>query len=577
MRKSNYWEIKGNIVFQGSFYDKQELNGEVFAVAKHVLQMKEKPSIAAIYMERSEWLITVMWAFLKAGIPFVPLDITIPAGRRVWMMKRLSVSFVVTQEKFRPLFPDANILTTEMLYESGIEHMDGAFSDFCDENSVAYEIFTSGTTGVPKAVQISQKALRSFASAISMVIPLQKEQRISSFTTASFDIFFLETIVALRLGLTVILATEQERGNPKLMKRVLIDQNVQVVQLTPSHLRTLGTYDRQFEAFKKVEILLVGGEMFPKSLLKELQEKTKCRIFNLYGPTEATIWASGAELTNAEDVCIGTPFSNAVFCVLDENGNEVPEGVCGEICIGGEGLADGYFGEQELTEEKFFTCGFDKTHRLYHTGDIGRRRAGEYECLGRSDNQIKYMGHRIELEEIESVCDQLPGMIRSQTCFEKCESGDSLVLLYESEENLSVNEVQKWLKKRLPHYMMPKYYFPVSELFLTENGKLNRKKNYEAYVKIPEAGQMEYTKSLQPLTEAVTEIVQSQAPQVCVHEDTRMEELQMDSLDFIRLVVELEEQFAVAFADEYCSSESFDTVKDLCEYIQKAKHVCRGE
>ena len=209
--------------------------------------------------------------------------------------------------------------------------------------------------------------------------------------------------MALNKGLTVVLADEEEQRNPKLMAKFIQDNAVDIIQMTPSRMQLLLNYDKELICLKSVKEIMIGGEAFPFGLLQTLQEKTTARIYNMYGPTETTIWSTISNLTYKDHIDIGRPIKNTEIYIMDDSLTLLPSGQIGEICIGGKGLAKGYVGRDDLTAEKFIYLPQKPNVRVYRTGDMGRHLPdGDLEYLGRTDNQVKIRGHRVELEEIES-------------------------------------------------------------------------------------------------------------------------------------------------------------------------------
>lgn len=221
------------------------------------------------------------------------------------------------------------------------------------EEDVVYILYTSGTTGTPKGVKVTWEGLLNFIEGISEIIDFSPGKRIACFTTVAFDIFFLESIMALYKGLTVVLANEDEQRNPRLMAKLIHDNAVDMVQMTPSRMQVLLNHDKELSCLKNVKEIMIGGEAFPLGLLKTLQAKTNAKIYNMYGPTETTIWSTVSDLTQKDRIDIGRPIKNTEVYIVDESLSILPEGQVGEICIAGKGLARGYVGKNDLTIEKF--------------------------------------------------------------------------------------------------------------------------------------------------------------------------------------------------------------------------------
>lgn len=192
---------------------------------------------------------------------------------------------------------------------------------------------------------------------------------------------------ALYKGLTVVLANDDEQRSPKLMAKLIQDNDVDMIQMTPSRMQLLLNHDKELSCLKNAKEIMIGGEPFPLSLLRTLQEKTTAKIYNMYGPTETTIWSTVSELTNKDRIDIGHPIKNTEIYIVDENLSILPDGEAGEICIAGKGLAKGYVNRDDLTAEKFIYLLQKPDVRVYRTGDLGCYLPdGDFEYLGRTDN-----------------------------------------------------------------------------------------------------------------------------------------------------------------------------------------------
>lgn len=292
-------------------------------------------------------------------------------------------SKILTHKKYRKNFNEEKVI-----YIDENETVD--FREESNKSESAYILYTSGTTGIPKGVEVTREGLFNFIEGISEIIDFSAGKRIACFTTVSFDIFILESIMALYRGLVVVLANEDEQRNPRLMAKLIQDNEVDMVQMTPSRMQLLLNYDKELSCLKNVKEIMIGGESFPLSLLRRLKEKTNAKIYNMYGPTETTIWSTVSDLTQKDRIDIGRPIKNTEVYIVDESLSILPEGQVGEIYIAGKGLARGYVGKNDLTIEKFIYLPQKPDVRVYRTGDMGRYLPdGDLEYLGRTDNQVK--------------------------------------------------------------------------------------------------------------------------------------------------------------------------------------------
>ncbi|HEX9295217.1 MAG TPA: MupA/Atu3671 family FMN-dependent luciferase-like monooxygenase [Polyangiaceae bacterium] len=249
-------------------------------------------------------------------------------------------------------------------------------------------------------------------------------------------------------------------------------------QCTPSMARMLLDDPDAREALGELRFLLVGGEAMPIELARTLRSATGARILNMYGPTETTVWSTVHELNGDEHpVPIGRPIANTRVYVLDAQGEPVPEGAPGELFIGGEGVARGYLGRDELTRQRFLADPFARVGRMYRTGDVARfREGGVLEFLGRRDHQIKIRGHRVELGEIEAAVDREPGVRECAVVLREDVPGDQRLVAYvAARQPLDEGALRSSLRARLPEFMVPSHIVTLAELPRTPNRKIDRK------------------------------------------------------------------------------------------------------
>lgn len=261
-----------------------------------------------------------------------------------------------------------------------------------------------------------------------------------------------------------------------------IKHNATMMQCTPSMMRMLSLNQGTMDALQSLRVLMLGGEALPPALANHIKQTLPCGLVNMYGPTETTIWSATYEIeTNETAVPIGTPIANTQIYIFDEHRAPVPIGVVGELYIGGDGVAQGYFNRPSLTDERFVPNPFDPTaaSRLYKTGDLARyRQDGVIEFLGRVDYQVKLRGFRIELGEIEAVLSTHPE-VRESVVIAHTKSADDVrlvayIVVYQQTDALS-DRLQTHLRERLPEYMVPSVMIQLDTLPLTANGKVDRK------------------------------------------------------------------------------------------------------
>ena len=422
-----------------------------------------------IYLPRGIEQILSFLTALQIGIPYVPLSLADPSTRLNEIVATCGIQYILTSKSLAENIDVHKkiIIDGTNVPPSGVENNPVSKSD------IAYILFTSGSGGTPKGVVISRAALHSFIAAMQPVVNFGAKQRILCATSYTFDIFFVESVMPLLFGLTVVMANDEEYSNPRRLGQLIQNTGINIVQFTPSRLIQLYMADRNLLSLRCIHTLLVGGENYPQWMLEKTQLLLPARILNLYGPTEATIWASASDLSTASVVNIGKPLNNTTLYITDSHLHRLEPGHIGEICIGGISLAEGYVGRSDLTAERFIQAPWGE--RVYKTGDMGfQNQSGDFFYCGRNDNQVKLRGHRIELEEIEKAIYSVPGVTSCVACIIDKDS-PSLAVVYTTTSNINSERfICDKISKRLPQYMMPQFVKQLNELPLNKSGKVSR-------------------------------------------------------------------------------------------------------
>ncbi|MCY7295208.1 non-ribosomal peptide synthetase/type I polyketide synthase [Alteromonas sp. a30] len=438
----------------------------------------------AILLPRNSQLIIAMLAVLRTGASYIPLDPEYPAARINYMLDHAKVSIMIADPELvtDPSWEKnaGNTLINPAKIRAVAAKNRSSLPELSDE-MLAYVIYTSGSTGKPKGVMINHGAMTSFVTSIAERLNWPKQATTLGLTTVSFDIFVLEVFVTLLRGGTLVLASEAQQQNPSALAEVIAEQNVNVVQITPSRLQLLAHATELTTAFANVERVLIGGEAFPAELLPTLQALPNLQIFNVYGPTEATVWACVKDLTQASQVTLGTPLANANAYVLNEDKQLMPVGSVGELYLAGDCLGVGYLLDQEKTDAAFVANPFDAGKLMYRTGDLAAwNQEGELVYHGRNDHQIKLRGYRIELSEIDSVLNECPEVAQGAVVVRQLSANNPALVAFciaagQQQQHQFEASVRQHLRATLPDYMVPGLIISLDELPLTPNGKIDRK------------------------------------------------------------------------------------------------------
>ena len=467
------------VVFENQQLTYAELDHSSNQLANYLRKLGVKPGArVAVFVERGMEMIVGLIGTLKAGAAYVPMDPIFPPERLRYVLEDARTPVVLT---LKPLtkswsFGDAQVVHLDTDWETiALESTDKP-SELAQPEDIAYVIYTSGSTGKPKGVEVPHRAVVNFLHSMAIQPGLAKTDTLAAVTTLSFDIAGLELYLPLCVGARLAIVTRETASYGVQLLEQLKKLNVTVMQATPVTWRQL--LDSGWEGNPRLKVLC-GGEAFPRELANELVNRAES-VWNMYGPTETTIWSAVGRVKASDGpVLLGEPIANTQFYVLDHELQHTPIGVPGELYIGGEGLARGYWNRPELTAEKFVSSPFNTNSRIYKTGDLVRRLAnGSIEFLGRMDDQIKLRGFRIELGEIQTVLSSHPGITESVVILREDAPGEKRLVAYivpEGETAPPHTDLMSFLAKKLPDYMVPAAFIQMDKLPLTPNGKINRR------------------------------------------------------------------------------------------------------
>jgi amino acid adenylation domain-containing protein len=431
----------------------------------------------AVSMPRSPELVISLLAIMQCGAAYLPLDHQYPISRLQFMMEDSDAKFLLTSKTLATSLPElANTVLIEDAMASLNQYPVTQLQTKVAPESVAYLLYTSGSTGNPKGVPITHKNLVNFLCSMALEPGIDEKDRVLSITTISFDIAGLELYLPLIKGATLILAEHETARDGRLLLELLKKENISFLQATPTTWLML--LDSGWSKPLPIKALC-GGEAMPTDLAKELINKCDT-LWNMYGPTETTIWSSIKQIkANDPLITIGKPIANTQFFIIDEQGQLVAPGNIGEIAIGGDGVAEGYWNRPELTAEKFIKNRFSTTQEdiIYRTGDLGKILPNnEIECLGRLDQQVKIRGHRIEPGEVEQALLLLDGIKYAAVLANE----NFLIAHIVPDSSIESAEIQIpfWrenLASQLPSHLVPHDFNLLEKMPTTLNGKLDRK------------------------------------------------------------------------------------------------------
>jgi amino acid adenylation domain-containing protein len=455
-----------------------------------------------LYLDRHATLPQAMLAILEAGGGYVPLDPEFPRERLAFMLEDSGACAIVTRRALLAELPphSASVVCVDEDLDVGMP-----FAGWlgADASSLAYVLYTSGSTGKPKGVEVEHRQLVNFLTSVARCPGMNPSDALLAVTSISFDIAGLEIWLPLFCGARICLATRGELADPQLLQRALSRSRATFLQATPSTWRALlGSGWSAGAGFKA----LVGGEALPMDLAELLAARCG-EAWNMYGPTETTIWSSAWRLPRPVGrVRVGLPIANTELHVLDDGLRPLPIGVAGELFIGGEGVARGYLNRPELTAQRFISDPFrGGSARLYRTGDLARwLPEGSLELLGRTDEQLKVRGHRIEAGEVEAALLRLPDVAQAAVALHRPDNGDPRLVAFlvprSGARGPPSAQLRAELRQWLAEYMLPYHFVHLAALPLTPNGKLDRRSLTQLCAEIETEERAESAETASPAT-----------------------------------------------------------------------------
>ncbi|WPZ32673.1 amino acid adenylation domain-containing protein [Thalassobaculum sp. OXR-137] len=468
-----------------------QLDARAEAIGRHLRKLDAGPEkIVGLYLPRSADLVAGMLGILKAGAAYLPIDPATPAERVAFMLRDAGAVALVTETGLRAGLGELDLpcLCLDALC------VDALCPDAADPSGpvpapapapapddLAYVIYTSGSTGTPKGVMISHANVLRLFDATNPDCGFGPQDVWTLFHSAAFDFSVWEIWGALLHGGRLVVVPEEVQRDPTLFHGLLERERVTVLNQTPSAFRQLIPVARERGACLALRMVIFGGEALDLPSLRPwfaLYGDSAPLLVNMYGITETTVHVTWRRLCEADcdtpASLIGRPLRDLDLHLLDRRGEPVPDGVTGEIHVGGAGLARGYLNRPELTAERFVVREIDgEPTRLYRSGDLARRRPdGDLEFLGRADRQVKLRGYRIETGEIEAVLSRHPGVRQAVVV---AQQDEGRLIAYAVADPETAAELRDWASTRLPAYMVPALVVPIDAVPLTRNGKLDHR------------------------------------------------------------------------------------------------------
>lgn len=447
-------------------------------------------SNVGILTGRNFSMIEGMLGILKSGAAYVPIDPAYPADRQRYIISNSGIQFILTD--------DVSIATKAIAGLEGINILDLTAADdidYDDSNIVlekattdlAYTIYTSGSSGRPKGVMIEHHSAVNLVEWVNREFKINSDDRMLFITSMCFDLSVYDIFGILAAGGCIVIATLADVQDLNSVKQLLTEERISFWDTVPTTLNYLVTelaHSKEPFVQHQLRVAFLSGDWIPVSL-PPLAKKffPNVQVISLGGATEGTVWSNYFPITEVDpkwmSIPYGKPISNNFFYILDEGLNPVPQGVAGELFIGGIGVSRGYINDEVKTAAAFMDDPFCKVlgGRMYRTGDLGRMLPdGNMEFLGRKDFQVKIRGFRVELGEIEQVLSKFPGIQTALVTASEDNSGIKfLVAYYLGEDQFTSGALTTFLSRQLPDYMIPAFFIKLDTFPLNTNGKIDRK------------------------------------------------------------------------------------------------------
>jgi amino acid adenylation domain-containing protein len=474
------------VSFEGSTMTYRELTALSNAIAAHVHRAAGSGAIVGLFVERSLHTVAALLGIMRAGCAYVPLDPANPPRRLAHMLRDAAPPLLLAGNTLAgrviDLVAELNAelnAAPRVLWFGDIIEQEPPIEELphIDPDSLAYILYTSGSTGVPKGVEIEHRGLTNELLSMRERPGLDVADTLLAVATISFDIAGLDLYLPLLCGAHVVVASSSLASDGLLLAERLRRGDITVLQATPGTWRML--LNAGWEGSPRLKILC-GGEPLTRELAAALV--SRCRsLWNLYGPTETTIWSTAFDVTAAltglhasASIPVGGPIHNASVYIVDAELQPVPIGVPGEVCIGGAGVGRGYRNLPELTAKHYVANPF-AAGRLYRTGDSGRfLDDGTLEIFGRLDQQVKVRGFRVETGEVESALLEHEDVRDAVVVVRSDDRGEATLVAYVIASPFDGSALRDHLARRLPPYMIPSAFVTLDALPLAPTGKVDR-------------------------------------------------------------------------------------------------------
>ncbi len=537
-----------------------------------------KENVVAVYMNRSYFAVITVLGILKAGAAFLPIDIKTPVKRANFMAEISEAKCVITEKNSSDTDSSIDELTISSvdihdLISVNYEDDDYSVQNVIDDNLLAYVLFTSGSTGLPKGAMVEHGGMNNHLSEKIRILNLSDKSIVANNASISFDVSVWQMLAPLCVGATSIIIPESTLINLKSFRNILYDYHVQVLEAVPTYLSLLiheiKNYSKEFTDLK---YLVSTGETLTKNLVDQCFDALPDVVLvNAYGPTEASddiIHFVMDKNSNYDPVPIGKPINNAEITIVKPDGSLCGINEPGELLVSGICVGRGYVGNEKETE-LCFQINPDTHERVYRTGDlVSLNDDGNYYFHGRMDTQIAFYGKRVEVKEIENTMLKYTGIDASAVTFDS--ENKQINACYISKSDVDVSDLKEFLKKSMPSHMIPVHIIRIDEFPTTISGKTDYNALNDLFKSSEEEGAFEdyNPKEVKFLKKILDIIGLNQLPTG----DSWKNDLRIigyDSINVIKLIIEIEDVYDVEIDDEKLIPEIIYNYNELKKFVLK--------
>lgn len=466
---------KTAIIFENEKITYKKLNEEANKIANYFTKNNIINEVVSLIMKRSVNIFYFILGVLKSSNAYLPIDPEYPAERIQYIIKDSNSKLCIIDDEYKLKNKELKtIKISKILNKENVDFDKNKYIKL-SMNKLAYIIYTSGTTNVPKGIGVTHKNLLNYVYAFNKEFDLTKNDVVLQQFTYSFDAFVEEVYPALAFGATILIADKNKVLNINKFVEYVNDNKVTIISCAPLLLNELNSLNQT----PNVKTYISGGDILKKEYFYNLIENSN--IYNTYGPTEATVCSCYHKCSklDGERIPIGKSILNCKNYIISKDNQLLPNNIIGELVIGGNGVSNGYINNKELNKEKFIITNFSEGKKVYKTGDLCKiNQAGEIEYYGRIDEEIKLKGFRVNINEIESILMKYSGITNCviKIFEDKRKTTNYLCAYYTGIDTISRLELSKYLNKFLPNYMIPEIFIYLETLPLNISGKLDAKK-----------------------------------------------------------------------------------------------------